>query len=292
MKISGFTIIKNAVLNDYPVVEAIRSVLPMVDEMVVCIDRGEDDSESLIRSIDSEKIKIFYSTWDMSLRVGGKVYAEETNKAMDHVSPDADWLFYIQADEVIHEKYHAAIREAAEKHLQVPIVQGLLFKYLHFYGTYDYVGDSRKWYNYEVRLIRNQKSIRSYKDAQGFRIGEQKLRVALIDAEVYHYGWVKSPELMKKKHKNVLKYYNNNDASVESFLKTEDFFDFNQFDSIRKFTGTHPQVMEKRIRQKNWEIELDVTRKNFKLKEKILFWIEKKTGKRLFDFKNYTIVQK
>ena len=78
MKISGFTIIRNAVINDYPIVEAIRSILPVVDEMIVSIGKSEDNTEELIRSIDSDKIKIHHSTWDMSLRKGGKVLAVET----------------------------------------------------------------------------------------------------------------------------------------------------------------------------------------------------------------------
>ena len=75
MKIVGFTIIKNALLNDYPIVEAIRSVLPVVDEMVVSVGQSEDDTLGLIRAIDSDKIRIVESTWDMSLREGGKVLA-------------------------------------------------------------------------------------------------------------------------------------------------------------------------------------------------------------------------
>ena len=30
------------------------------------------------------------------------------------------------------------------------IVDGLLFKYRHFYGSYDYVGASDRWYAHEV----------------------------------------------------------------------------------------------------------------------------------------------
>src|SRR5687767_13472185 len=104
MKISGFIIIKNAVKNDYPVTEAIRSILPIVDEMIVSIGDSEDDTLSLIQSIASDKIRIVHSVWDPALRKGGEVLAVETNKALQHISPDADWAFYIQADEVVHEK--------------------------------------------------------------------------------------------------------------------------------------------------------------------------------------------
>ncbi len=57
MKISGFTIIRNAILNDYPIVEAICSILPAVDELVVLIGDSQDDTESLIKSIHDSKIK-------------------------------------------------------------------------------------------------------------------------------------------------------------------------------------------------------------------------------------------
>ena len=290
MKITGVTIIKNAVKNDYPVVEAINSILPMVDEMIVSIDKGEDETEQLIKNIVSDKIKIIYSTWDMSLREGGKVYAVETDKAIAHVSADTDWIFYIQADEVVHEKYHAAIIAAAKAYADNDKVQGLLFKYLHFYATYDYAGDSRKWYNYEVRMIKNDKRITSFKDAQGFRIGKKRLDVVLIDAEVYHYGWVKSPQQMKMKQKNVLRYYSNDDEGVKAYLNSTDFFNFTEFDSLQKFKGTHPVVMQKRIETKNWDVELDISKRKFSMKDRFLFWFEKRTGKRLFDFKNYRII--
>jgi hypothetical protein len=255
--------------------------------MIISIDRGEDETDDLIKSIVSEKIKIVYSTWDMNLRKGGKVYAVETDKALAHVSHDTDWVFYIQADEVIHEKYHTAILEAAKRYRTNDRVEGLLFKYLHFYATYDYVGDSRIWYNYEVRMIKNNKRITSYKDAQGFRIGNKKLNAVLIDAEVYHYGWVKSAIQMMKKQKNIIQYYISDAAAMEAYQSQPEAFNFNDFDSIRKFTGTHPLVMKERIETKNWNIELDITQKKLDLKDRILLKIEKLTGKRLFSFQNY-----
>ena len=289
MKISGFTIIKNAVINDYPVKEAIESILPVVDEMIVSIGKSDDETELLIRSIQSDKIKIFHSEWDSALREGGKILAVETDKAFQHIAPDSDWAFYIQADEVVHEKYHHEIRQAAERYLSDTKVHGLLFHYLHFYGTYDYVGDSRKWYYKEIRIIRNDKSIQAFKDAQGFRRSGKRLPVKQINAWVYHYGWVKSPKQMKQKMYQTGKLWHS-DEEMNSFLQSSDIFDYNEFDSLSKFEGTHPRVMNDRIANKNWEISLDVKQKKFPLKDRLLYWIEKKTGKRLFDFKNYKII--
>jgi glycosyltransferase involved in cell wall biosynthesis len=289
MKISGFTIIKNAVKNDYPVVEAIRSILPVVDEMIVSVGESDDNTEELIRSIASEKIKIVHSFWDPAIRKGGEILAIETNKAFEQIAPDSDWAFYIQADEAVHEKYHDIIKETALKHLHDKNVEGLLFRYLHFYGTYDFVGDSRRWYDKEVRIIRNNKNIQSFKDAQGFRNEGRKLNVKLIDAYIYHYGWVKDPVQMKQKMYNAGKLWHN-DEQMEAFLRSGEAFDFSDFDSLARFTGTHPSVMLDRIQRKNWQLELDVKKKKLSFKNQLLHWFEQKTGKRLFSFTNYRII--
>ena len=289
MFISGFTIIKNAIVNDYPIVEAVKSILPVVDEMIILVGDCSDDTLALMESIGDPKIKIHHSVWNAALRSGGTALADETNKAFQLINPASDWAFYIQGDEVVHEQYHQAIRQACVQYKSDKRVEGLLFNYLHFYGTYDYVGDSRKWYSHEVRVIRNDKKISAYKDAQGFRKGEQKLNVKAIDAFIYHYGWVKSPQQMLSKQKNVLHLWLE-EAEMYKAANDADAYNFNEYDSLEKYTGTHPEVMSERIKRKNWSLELDTAKKQFSLKNKILYLFEKLTGIRLFDFRNYKLL--
>jgi len=294
LKISGFTIIRNAIINDYPIVEAITSILPVVDEMLVSVGFSDDDTLALIKAIPSDKIRIVESEWDMSLRAGGKVLAVETDKALKQIAPDSDWAFYIQGDEAVHEKYHKTIIEACQEHLNDERVEALLFDYVHFYGTYDYIGDSRKWYRREIRIIRNEKNpkgqpISAYRDAQGFRRGNQKLNVKHSGAAVYHYGWVKSPAQMKTKMKNVSRFWNEGEA-WERILESDDVFNYEEFDSLKRFEGTHPGVMQERISRQNWKVDLDTSKKRFKLKDALLYWYEKRTGKRLFEFRNYRLL--
>ena len=291
MKIAGFTIIRNAIINDYPVVEAIESILPIVDEMIVSVGESEDETENLIRSIASPKIKIVHSVWDMQLRKGGQVLAVETDKALQHISADADWAFYIQADEIVHEKFHPVILETARRYKDDERVEGLLFRYLHFYGTYQYTGDSRRWYSHEIRIIRNNKSIHSYKDAQGFRKAGQKLQVKPVDAFIYHYGWVRSPKLMKTKMNNFGKLWNEDSDEYRQFIQASDIFDYRDYDSLQLFTGTHPAVMEKRIREANWQLNIDISKKHFSFKDRLLYEFEQLTGRRLFDYKNYKLLK-
>lgn len=290
MKITGFTIVRNAVLYDYPVVESIRSILPLVDEFVVSVGQSEDGTLELIRSIQSEKIRIVQSHWDDKLRSGGSILAIETDKAFQSISPDNDWAFYLQADEVVHEKYHPVIRAAMEQYCSDPNIEGLLFKYLHFYGNYDHVGDSRRWYDREIRIIRHDPAIKSYRDAQGFRKNGEKLRVKPIEAYIYHYGWVKHPEKQKLKRENFGIFWSE-DQEKEFQKEVKDIFDYtDDFDSLDRFTGTHPEVMKDRIAQKNWEVQLDISRKNMPFKYRVLHFIEKKFGKRLFAYRNYRVV--
>ena len=288
MKVSGFTIVRNAIKYDYPIVEAILSILPLCDEFVVSVGDSDDETMDLIRNIQSPKIRIIHSKWDDSLRQGGQVLAVETNKAFDHVAADRDWAFYIQADEVVHEQYHDTIRHAMQKYANDDSVDGLLFHYTHFYGSYKYVGNSRKWYRREIRIIRNDKSIRSYRDAQGFRKNGQKLHVKPIDAYIYHYGWVKPPAAQQAKQHTFHKLWHD-DAWVREHVSSATEYDYSIIDSVAEFAGTHPSVMQDRLGRYNWSFDFDTKKKNSSLKNTVLGWIENLTGWRIGEYRNYKI---
>lgn len=289
MKISGFTFIRNAIKYDYPIIEAISSIMPVCDEIVVAVGNSDDDTRKLIENIGSHKIKIIDTTWDDSLREGGRVLAVETDKAFDAISADSNWAFYIQGDEVIHEKYLSAVMQGMELYKNDDDVEGLLFNYKHFYGSYDFVGDSRRWYRREVRVIKNDKTIRSYRDAQGFRKNDKALRVKPINAAIYHYGWVKPPEAQQAKQMSFNKLWHS-DEWVQKKVSQADSFDYSQIDSLARFSGTHPQVMEKRIRALNWNFSFDPSKKKLPLKSRLLHSIESLTGWRPGEYRNYRIL--
>ncbi len=165
MKVSGFTIARNVVRADYPLEEAIRSIEPLCDEIIVAVGKSDDNTREFVQSLNIDKLIIVDTVWDDNLREGGKVLADETNKALNACSSDSDWLFYIQADECVHEDDLIKIKNTMENCLNDPHIDGLLFDYLHFYGSYDFLGDSRRWYNQEIRIIRNNKGIKCWKDA-------------------------------------------------------------------------------------------------------------------------------
>jgi len=286
MKVSGFTFVRNAIKYDYPVVEAITSLLPLCDEFIVAVGKSEDDTLDLILSINSPKIRITETTWDDTLRKGGRVLAVETDKAFQAISPDTDWCFYIQADEIVHEKFYDSIRKSMIRYKEDPVVEGLLFNYKHFYGSYDYFGESWNWYRREIRIVKNQKDIFSYRDAQGFRKKpNKKLNVKLINAYIYHYGWVRDPRAMQRKQRAFSSLYHD-DSWVDEHVAKANEFDYSQVDSLGLFRETHPAVMKQRIGQKNWKFDFDVSKKNYSLKERL----KRLVGIRIGEYKNYKII--
>lgn len=283
---------KNAVIYDYPVVEAIRSILPICDNFVVAVGKSDDATLELIKSIDPEKIIIVETEWDESLREGGRVLAEETNKAFASVPVDSDWAFYIQGDEVVHEKYLPVIKEAMTRYKDDKRVDGLLFNYRHFYGSYDYVGASTSWYAHEIRVIKNNKAIYSYKDAQGFRKGDnEKLKVIPIDAYMYHYGWVKEPEAMQRKQENFNKYWHDDQWIEEHVVKADEFDYGRDLRELKRFEETHPAVMLDRIARTNWKFDYDISTGKKKLKDRLKLFLKNYLGIDT-SYRNYEVIKK
>jgi glycosyltransferase involved in cell wall biosynthesis len=288
MFVSGFTFVRNAIIFDYPVVESINSLLPICDEVVVAVGQSDDGTLELIRQIASPKLRIIETNWDTNLQVAGRVLAAETEKALAAVQPHADWCFYLQADEVLHEADYPLMRQAMFDTLPKQEVEALLFDYIHFYGAYQYVGTARHWYRREVRVIRNHRNVRSWKDAQGFRtVDGKKLKVVHSGARVYHYGWVRHPEAQKQKHQNFHTLYHGADAKSP----LDAFYQYEGREPIKPFLGTHPAVMKSRIAARQWHFEPESVMVVPSVKERLSAWFEQLTGWRVGEYRNYRLLR-
>lgn len=310
MKISGFTIIRNATIYDFPIVESICSVLPVVDEFIVVMGDSQDNTAELVASIDSPKIRIINTSWDIkAFHKDGNIYAQQTDLALKACS--GDWCIYIQADEVLHEQGYAAIRKACSDHLEDKRVEGFVLKYQHFYGSYDrYIDALHFAYPKEVRIVRNLPEIHSWKDAQSFRYiedfdgisygqkeGTRKLNCLLVDAYMYHYGWSRDPRKIGKK---IVEQKTMHDGTVSDHFRTE-LYDYGNLSYFPLFKGKHPEIMHQRISSMDWEEQLSYTgaptnnmKKKFKLKYRIINFIEHKIlgGRIIGGFKNYKLIGK
>ena len=319
MTISGFTMGKNANKLYYPVKQAIMSILPIVDEFIVALGNNDDDDHSReeIESIGSDKIRIIDTVWDIEKYPRGMEHAHQTDIAKSYCK--GDWLFYLQSDEVVHENDLQVIRKRCEELLEDREVEGLLFDYMHFWGDYSHYQNNHCWYRHEIRIIRNQPDIHSWVSAQSFRRipdfdgihywqkeNTYKLKVACSNARIFHYGWVRPPELMNKK----IKSFNINHKGTQAVgeMEKKQFFD-GQFDYgnmslVPVFKGSHPAVMKEWMAKFDWAHKLrfsgprrgknKLVNKQDKPRYVIISWIEKNIlfGGRLGEMKNYIRLKK
>jgi hypothetical protein len=291
LKVSGFTFVRNAVKLGYPVVPVIRSVLPLVDEMIVNVGDGEDDTLDLIHSIGDPRVVIFQSAWDARLKEGGAILAQQTDLAMARCTGQVG--IYVQADEVIHEDDHPRIRTMLERLHADPRVEGLIFDYVHFYGSFHTVGATRTWYRQEVRAVKTGIGVRSWRDAQGFRLGPgeaaRKLRVLHSGARMYHYGWVRPPAAQLEKTADFARWYHG-DAAVKPLL--EQGFQYDEDEKVHPFTGTHPGPMRELVAKADWPFTPRSTRsiRPGHVRRDLLDLFEEATGIRVGDYRNFKLI--
>ena len=251
MKISGFTFCRNVVKFDYPVVEAITSILPVVDEFVVNVGKSEDETLDVIQSINDRRIKIVESVWDESIRKGGRILGIQQDMALSHCT--GDWAFLVQGDEVIHEDDLPAIRAALDRFSSEPEVLGLVFRMLHFKG--DYRSLDPWMYRKATRIIRNHRGIFSSTDGCDFRTAENDQMIKsgphgrLIKARVFHYGWVKNANILQRKLAYHHSRHDEGKLSQEEIdARTALLAQFPDYDILKTFRRTHPHVMMGRVR--------------------------------------------
>lgn len=289
MIVKGFSFIKNAVKMQYPIAEALRSIMPLCDEIVVAVGHSEDGTRELVASL-GDKIRIIDTVWDTALTAAGQVLAAETDKAFQAIGNDADWCIYIQGDEVLHEDGIPALKKSMLDYKDDTGVDGLLLKYRHFFGSYEYIGIESHWYRNEIRVIKNDKNIFSFRDAQGFRKKpNEKLRVKPVEAYIHHYGWVQHPSIMKKKQDYKKVIYLNEEETHDNVVVAADY-PFTLVNALQEYKGTHPAVMEDRIRNVNFSFRYEGRKNRMPLKDRFKNLLEKMTGRRWFDYQNYKVV--
>lgn len=293
--ISGFTFVRDAIRLDYPVVESIKSALPIVDEYIVNVGDCTDNTLEMINRIGDSRIRIIETDWNPDRFIDGATNADQTNIALDNCK--YPWCLYLQADEVIHEEDFPAITSAVKKYDSRADVDGLLFHYNHFWGSYNRVHRGHNWYDRDIRMIKNGRNIRSWKDAQSFRKDGRKLRVADSKAWIYHYGWVRHPDVMRKKTIVMDSFYHDDEWMKEKHSDSFKPWDYGPLDRIPLFQGSHPASMRNRIADKNWKAE-DYSdpynppdHEHLRLLSRIHSTLERLIGRKIGGYSNWILVE-
>ena len=286
--LSGFTLVRNAVKLDFPIVPAIKSVLEVCDEVVVNVGKSEDETRDLVASVDDPRVRILDTEWDFTKK--NFMLSIETQRAMDACR--GSWGIYIQADEVLHERGAHTLKEKVAEWDSDQRVEGLLVKYLHFYGGFDQIATSRRWYRREVRCVRLGKDIRPYQGAQGFRVGPdyRKIQARVTSAEMFHYGWARPARAIKEKleiSKTIYPWGGNR------FDKEQAQGSLAWIPLLKPFTGTHPAAARQWIAERAHDPERVIGPMRLTpghVRFYISDWFERLTGARVFEFRNYELV--
>ncbi len=315
---SGFSTIKNGEKMGYPYLEAYASLAPLVDEMVIAVGDCEDNTrERLIEASASWPcpLRIVDSPWNLSRDRGGLELSIQSNVALEACKHDI--CVYIQADELIHqEDYDFFIRDLVTFESDNS-VSGLAFHWVHFYGDFHTVVYSKEWYRREMRAIKRSHGMRSFGDAQGFRIlldengasvasdfskcrdlsvvdpasGRwQKPAAALSRGRYFHYGWVKPAEQMAFKAEALHRYWHGNSRDGEVTPNNV----FPHIYGMKEFQRSHPQLIMGRLEEFERAAgdttpfflrPIPFERKHLRLR--MDDWIEILTDLRIGEFKNY-----
>ena len=274
MKVSAFTFIKNGQLLGYPFIQSIKSILPIVDEFIINVGLGEDNTLDEIKKINDPKIRIIQSHWNDNMKDRGFVYGQQ--KMVAQYNCTGDWAFYIEGDEIYHENDLDRIHMSMKEHLNNSNVEALIFDFYHFYGNGNSYLDSPGWYRTEARIIKN--SLRTYAPDGLFWVvldsnkNGRYPRAKHTGAMCYHYGWVRSENQMNLKSEKVQKYWGGSAKKI----------DYSKMDQsiIKKFQGTHPKIIQ------DWlpnDVELFQVDPSYKLtkkqkKHRIMIFFEKLFG--------------
>ena len=296
IKISGFTYVRNGFSFGYPFVESIKSLLPIVDELVVVVGDSEDGTREAIENIGDSKIRIIDTIWDEESRKSGKIFAEQSNLGLENIT--GDWCFHLQVDEVLHENAKDKILDLIHLANKLDRVDGFIFPFYHFWGDYNHIRNTRKTHKYETRLFKNNRNVFSYRDSQGFRkhnlengsSPDIKLNVLKADMPIYHYSYTRNPKLMKKKANYFHRFWHNDGWLKENTDSLE--FDYNIVDKLELFKGEHPIYMKDVISSQDWKFEYDPSKSDMSLRDKILNKIEELTNRRIFSYENYKIINR
>ena len=256
MLISGLSFIRNGESLGYPYVEAIRSILPLVDEMVVVVGKSEDGTREAVEAIGDPRIRIIDSEWHPRITPKASVLAQQTNLGLMHCK--GDWVVYVQGNELFHERDLPRMRELMTEHLENPQVEGLLIERLVFYGDYrHFVRAYPDRFKYVVRAFKPWNGVYAITSAMTFSVfpsyGERGRALRCIDSgvDMFRYGKLLSQRAMEYKLHHAPHKLKGNVS-----VGTDFYYRWVPRSFIRPYAGDHPAVMGQRIGEHGFSLDM------------------------------------
>jgi len=242
-KISVVCIIKNAFKNGYCFWESLQSVLPFANELIISEGYSEDNTlvymEKFVNKYKKKlPITLFRDKWDEE-SYHGEVIANISMNAINKAK--GDWIYYLQADEVIHENSINHIKHIAT----LPQFNSVSFPFYHFIRSWE---PSKEGYTEAIRMIRRGKNITLMGDAWNFQGEIAPICPAGHDPKpIYHFAWSFSQQNDLKDiehakiYKNIPEYQEKMKMALQNTNKNKKPYprtNFNDFPKLtRRFIG-------------------------------------------------------
>lgn len=243
-KIYGFTLLRNGIKYDYSFRECLLALSQLVEKIYIAVGESDDGTREALEEFDF--LEIIDTKWDPEMMGdGGQILSHQTNIALKKLKEDhgheADaWGFYLQCDELIHERDLDQIRKDIES-AQKMNHDSVRFRYLHFWKDHYHVAISKRWYPQEVRCVKLNKDIWSFGDAQGFSAIENPYE---SDIHIYHYGHVRDAEKLAEKQELLTRMIRPAESFQKYFSREKKAFSKTKYIPLLE---THPVLMKDRI---------------------------------------------
>ena len=264
----------NLRIMDYPFDAALASALSVCDEAVVIVGQSEDDTLEWVCSLGRKypgRVKIAETRF-----VYDRGWQERWWKQAGNTTT-ADWLFYHDADECIHE-HDAPIIRALMGEERIGLIR---FDWHHLYATCHYekvqhiarrnarIGRrSRGWQMENWCTDENPHWPACQMVYQGMEAHYQYQGSDIADAGyLYHYGHCRRPEALAISQAKHRAWYANGDGLVDGRIPAVKPWDFELVQNLADgivipYDGQHPAVIHEWLKahEAGWaELELQCT---------------------------------
>ena len=251
MTIGGFMCSRNLLRLDYSWEEAIRSMLPICDQISISDCDSSDGTMMALRWLASKepKIQICHFPWQNPV-ADPSWYPGWLNHAREHL--ETDYAIYLDADEVFDEKDYPRIREAAEKG------EALMCYRYNFWRDPQHLIPVGHCCGVDVIRCGPQRMFfpSDYPDLRAKEISDiaQKCEV-----KVYHYGFLRKREAFFRKSRATQQIWSGfYDERLEKAEKHDGPWSTmpgvtGWEDRLDEFIGTHPEVIKPWLRERGYE---------------------------------------
>ncbi len=237
--ITGITLIRNGVKLDYPFELSIRSLADMCSEVLVNVDPGEDKTLEVVRGLQMKypQIRIVESKWNMANSGDGSELANQANLLIPMAKND--WICYMQADEMLHQKDHFQLKEFLR---ELPPN----YSQVELYRTYF-------WENLRTRLLTDEIWLGRVFRKGTHSVGGDGMYLIRNSGDVirsafwiYHYSRMGREDQVNKRLRNLDSLFHEPEV-VESF-KPFDYLEDSKGKDLVPYHGSHPEGIEAHYR--------------------------------------------